>query len=224
MCAVCKHTDNRWLLLYIERWLKAPVQAEDGTLLSREKGPPQGSVISPLLANLFLHYAFDEWMRRNYESIPLELYADDILVHCRSEKQARWIKTVIFSRVPLKRPDHPSQNVNDENTLAVWVVWHQLIVLKSVSHIINVERCTYEKSCTKVRTWPKNHRMDSGTNKIVLCPIRLLLASFIFFYRCPEMRDKRVIHLFMRASRCAFRSYTGDSFLQPERAILRTWH
>jgi RNA-directed DNA polymerase len=99
MRAVRKHTDNKWLLLYIERWLKAPVQVEDGTIYSRGKGSPQGSVISPLLANLFLHYAFDEWMRRNYGSIPFERYADDILVHCRSEKQARWIKTVIERRL-----------------------------------------------------------------------------------------------------------------------------
>ena len=99
MRAVRKHTDSKWLLLYIERWLKAPVQAADGTLVSREKGSPQGSVISPLLANLFLHYAFDEWMRRNYDSIPFERYADDILVHCKSEKQARWIKTVIEERL-----------------------------------------------------------------------------------------------------------------------------
>jgi RNA-directed DNA polymerase len=99
MRAVRKHTDNKWLLLYIERWLKAPVQAEDGTLISRGKGSPQGSVISPLLANLFLHYAFDEWMRRNYDSIPFERYADDILVHGKSEKQARWIKTIIEERL-----------------------------------------------------------------------------------------------------------------------------
>jgi len=81
MRAVRKHTDCRWLLLYIKRWLKAPAQLEDGTLVSRGKGSPQGSVISPLLANLFLHYAFDEWMRRNHSSIPFERYADDILVH-----------------------------------------------------------------------------------------------------------------------------------------------
>ena len=99
MRAVRKHTDSKWLLLYIERWLKAPVQVEDGTICSRGKGSPQGSVISPLLANLFLHYAFDEWMRRNNNNIPFERYADDILVHCRSEKQARWIKSVIERRL-----------------------------------------------------------------------------------------------------------------------------
>jgi len=110
MRAVRKHTDSKWLLLYIERWLQAPVQVADGTLVSREKGSPQGSVISPLLANLFLHYAFDEWMRRNYESIPFERYADDILVHCRSEKQAAWIKMVIEGRLQQCRLElHPDK-------------------------------------------------------------------------------------------------------------------
>jgi len=99
MRAVRKHTDSKWLLLYIERWLKAPVQTANGTIVGREKGSPQGSVISPLLANLFLHYAFDEWMRRNNENIPFERYADDILVHCKSEKQAQWIKTAIERRL-----------------------------------------------------------------------------------------------------------------------------
>jgi RNA-directed DNA polymerase len=77
MRAVRKHTQCKWLLLYIERWLKAPMQLTDGTLISRDKGSPQGSVISPLLSNLFLHYAFDEWMQRNHKNIPFERYADD---------------------------------------------------------------------------------------------------------------------------------------------------
>ena len=77
MRAVRKHSDCPWVLLYIERWLKAPVQFDDGTLENREKGTPQGGVISPLLANLFLHYAFDVWMSRNYSSVPFERYADD---------------------------------------------------------------------------------------------------------------------------------------------------
>ena len=110
MRAVRKHTDSKWLLLYIERWLKAPVQARDGTLGNRAKGSPQGSVISPLLANLFLHYAFDEWMRRNYGSMPFERYADDIVVHCGSEKQAKRIKTVIEQRLKQCRLElHPEK-------------------------------------------------------------------------------------------------------------------
>lgn len=99
MRAVTKHTDCKWLLLYIERWLEAPVQLKDGTLVSRDKGTPQGSVISPLLANLFLHYAFDEWMRRKSPEIPFERYADDIIVHCHSERQALWMKAEVEKRL-----------------------------------------------------------------------------------------------------------------------------
>ena len=98
MRAVRKHTDCRWVLLYIERWLKAAVQLPDGTLEPREKGSPQGSVVSPLLSNLFLHYAFDRWMSVHYPFIPFERYADDILCHCRSEAQARKLWRVLEQR------------------------------------------------------------------------------------------------------------------------------
>lgn len=87
--AVRHHTDCRWVLLYIERWLKAPVMMEDGSLVSQERGTPQGGVISPLLANLFLHYAFDKWMDRENSHVPFERYADDIICHCRTEGEAR---------------------------------------------------------------------------------------------------------------------------------------
>ena len=89
MRAVRHHTDCPWVLLYIERWLKAPVQMEDGSLVARERGTPQGGVISPLLANLFLHYTFDIWMARNYPHIPFERYADDAICHCRRRKRRR---------------------------------------------------------------------------------------------------------------------------------------
>ena len=96
--AVRQHTDCRWVLLYIERWLTAPVQFADGTLEPREQGSPQGSVISPLLSNLFLHYAFDRWMAVHHPSIPFERFADDILCHCHSKAQARWLWTVLEQR------------------------------------------------------------------------------------------------------------------------------
>jgi RNA-directed DNA polymerase len=98
MKAVRKHTDCRWVLLYIERWLTAPVLMPDGSLSRTGKGTPQGGVISPLLANLFLHYAFDEWMRRNCSNIPFERYADDAVCHCKSEAQAKWLKAELESR------------------------------------------------------------------------------------------------------------------------------
>lgn len=87
--AVRHHTDCRWVLLYIERWLKAPVMMADGSLVAQECGTPQGGVISPLLANLFLHYAFDKWMDRENPHVPFERYADDIICHCRTEGEAR---------------------------------------------------------------------------------------------------------------------------------------
>ena len=98
MKAVRKHTDQKWVLLYIERWLKVPVVHPDGTEEPREVGTPQGGVISPLLANLFLHYAFDEWMRRNRPSIPFERYADDIVCHCTTERQAQNLLEVLRER------------------------------------------------------------------------------------------------------------------------------
>jgi len=91
MKAVRKHTDNKWVILYIERWLKAPMQLPDGTLQERTKGTPQGGVISPVLSNLFLHYVFDVWMSRNYQVVPWCRYADDAVIHCRTEQQAKQI-------------------------------------------------------------------------------------------------------------------------------------
>jgi len=97
--AVAHHTDERWVLLYISRWLTAPMQMPDGTLVAREKGTPQGSPISPLLANLFMHYAFDRWMAREHPDCPFERYADDIVAHCDSEEQARSLLAAIADRL-----------------------------------------------------------------------------------------------------------------------------
>lgn len=89
MKSVQKHTDCKWILLYIKRWLEAPMQLTNGNKVIREKGTPQGSVISPVLSNLFLHYVFDTWMQRNYPSMQWCRYADDGLIHCKTENQAR---------------------------------------------------------------------------------------------------------------------------------------
>jgi group II intron reverse transcriptase/maturase len=128
MRAVRKHTDCPWALLYIERWLQAPVQGTDGCLIVREKGTPQGSVISPLLANLYLHYAFDLWMRRTHPDIPFERFADDVICHCRSEAQAEDLRVslegrlaacglnlhpdktkIVYCKDDDRRGDHPNQ-------------------------------------------------------------------------------------------------------------------
>jgi RNA-directed DNA polymerase len=96
--AVRHHTDCKWLLLYIERWLKAPLQEADGTKIERNCGTPQGGVISPLLANLFLHYAFDVWMTKNHANMPWARYADDGILHCSSLRQANWILSKLQAR------------------------------------------------------------------------------------------------------------------------------
>jgi RNA-directed DNA polymerase len=97
--AVSKHTGLRWALLYIERWPVAPLEKQDGTLVQRDRGTPQGSAISPLLANLFLHYAFDRWMARKFPGCPFERYADDGVVHCRSEAEARHVLASLSERM-----------------------------------------------------------------------------------------------------------------------------
>lgn len=99
MKAVRHHTDCKWVLLYIERWLTAPMQNEDGTLSRRDRGTPQGGVISPLLANLFLHYAFDRWMAAHFPKVPFCRYADDGLIHCRSQGQAQFLRQRLADRL-----------------------------------------------------------------------------------------------------------------------------
>ena len=110
MRAVKKHAKDKWMVLYIERWLKAPAQAEDGHVTERGKGTPQGGVASPLLANLFLHYAFDRWMQRTYPHLPFERYADDAIVHCRTETEAQEVRRAIAERMQECRLElHPEK-------------------------------------------------------------------------------------------------------------------
>lgn len=97
--AVRKHTDCKWILLYIERWLKTPVKKSNGMLMKRTKGTPQGAVISPLLANLFLHYCMDEWLRIKYPNCPFERYADDGVIHCKTEAQATELRENLEKRL-----------------------------------------------------------------------------------------------------------------------------
>lgn len=110
MKAVRRHTDCRWVVLYIERWLKAEVLMPDGTLMKPEKGTPQGGVISPLLANLFLHYAFDRWMDRHHPEVPFERYADDAICHCDSQAQAESLRAELRDRLAACRLElHPEK-------------------------------------------------------------------------------------------------------------------
>ena len=108
--SVRHHTDCPWVLLYIERWLKVPVSMGDGSVVERQAGTPQGGVISPLLANLFLHYAFDAWMARYNPHIPFERYADDIVCHCRSADEAQALRSALQERLAAcKLEMHPGK-------------------------------------------------------------------------------------------------------------------
>ncbi|MBV8521642.1 MAG: group II intron reverse transcriptase/maturase [Acetobacteraceae bacterium] len=98
MKAVRKYVQRKWALLYIERWLTAPME-RNGELIERSRGTPQGGVISPILSNLFLHYAFDLWMTRAHPELPWCRYADDGLVHCRSEEEARLVMGTLQTRL-----------------------------------------------------------------------------------------------------------------------------
>jgi RNA-directed DNA polymerase len=91
--------DQRWVVLYVRRWLKAPVRMPDGRQVERDRGTSQGSAVSPVLANLFLHYAFDSWLEREFPAVEFERYADDAVVHCATERQARQVRAALEERM-----------------------------------------------------------------------------------------------------------------------------
>jgi RNA-directed DNA polymerase len=92
-------TEQRWVVLYVKRWLAAPLQQPDGTLIERDRGTPQGSAISPVLANLFMHYAFDSWLVREFPTVSFERFADDAVVHCATKRQAHQVLAALATRM-----------------------------------------------------------------------------------------------------------------------------
>lgn len=110
MKAVNKHTMINWELLYIKRWLACPSQSKDGEIKDRASGVPQGGVISPVLSNLFMHYAFDMWMKLQFPNNPFCRYADDAIVHCKSKSEAELIKSALKQRMnTCKLELHPTK-------------------------------------------------------------------------------------------------------------------
>jgi RNA-directed DNA polymerase len=99
MKAVEHHKAEKWMMLYISRWLKAPVQHKDGKIEETTRGTPQGGVISPVLANLYLHYTFDRWMERSFPGVEFERYADDIIIHCATKEQSEQIEQALAKRL-----------------------------------------------------------------------------------------------------------------------------
>lgn len=125
--AIKKHTNCKWVILYVERWMKAPIQQADGTREVRNKGVPQGGSVSPIISNIFMHHAFDMWMRQNYPTIPFERYVDDAIVHCKTKRQADFMRVKIEERLAeYKLKLHPEKtrivyckNSNRKNTFPI---------------------------------------------------------------------------------------------------------
>jgi RNA-directed DNA polymerase len=179
--AVRRHTDCPWVLLYIERWLKAPVQMEDGSIVPRTAGTPQGGVISPLLANLFLHYAFDMWMARSYPHIPFERYADDAICHCRSAEEAQALWKALADRLSIckltlhpektrivyckdvnRREDHPNQSFDflGFTFRARKTVWHGYLLAHGFRPAVSPKALKAIRRT--IRGWALHHRSDKS--------------------------------------------------------------
>ena len=178
--AVRKHTDQKWILLYVERWLKAPMQREDGTRVARDRGSPQGSAISPLLANLFLHYAFDRWMQRTFPGIQFERYCDDVVVHCTSEQQAGDVREAIAQRlaecrlemhrektriVYCKDADRRGNYVHERFDFLGYTFRPRLSKSKHGKHFVNFTPGVSDEAAKAIRRTIRSWRLDERSDK-----------------------------------------------------------
>ena len=127
---LAKHSTEKWVLMYVERWLKAGIQQKDGQVQARTKGTPQGGVVSPLLANLYLHHAFDEWMQQTHPTTHFERYADDIVIHCQTEQQAVGLWQELASRMAQYKLElHPDKT--------------KIVYCKDYRRAANVGNCSF---------------------------------------------------------------------------------
>jgi RNA-directed DNA polymerase len=183
--AVAHHTDRKWILLYVERWLKAPLQKQDGTLVARDRGTPQGSAISPLLANVFMHYAFDAWMVREFPRLGFERYCDDAVVHCRSEVQARRVRDAIAARfaqvglelhpdktriVYCKDADRPGSAAHEKFTFLGYEFRPRLAKNRHGKHFVSflpaVSTDAKKKMGAAIRSWGLGRRSDKSLDDL----------------------------------------------------------
>jgi group II intron reverse transcriptase/maturase len=216
--AVRKYTDCRWVLLYIERWLKAPAQLEDGSIVPRTAGTPQGGVVSPCLANLFLHYVFDKWMGRSFPDIRFERYADDIICHFRSAEEAQVLWSALEARVvacrlalhPQKtmlvyckdanrRGDHPIQSFDFLGY--EWprsAVWHGRQL--GVSFLPAASPKALKAIPQTVRRWVLDRRSDKALEDLARMfnpHIQGWINYYGHFYRSRLLRDLQRIDAYL---------------------------
>jgi group II intron reverse transcriptase/maturase len=229
MRAVRHHTSCAWVLLYIERWLRAPVRMPDGTLVAREKGTPQGSVVSPILANLFLHYSFDMWLQREFPACPFERYADDAIIHCGSQEQARKLlamlqqrfaecklelhpqKTkVVYCKDANRRGNYPEQSFDflghtfrpreaKNRSGELFVSFSPAVSVKAIKAMRQVLRC-----------WKLPHRSDLATEDLVKW-LQPVVRGWINYYGrfCPSALYRALSMVDELVVRWARRKYKG---------------
>jgi len=197
--AVRKHTPERWQVMYIERWLTAPTETSEG-VTARTCGTPQGGVISPLLMNLFMHYAFDSWMVRRHTELPIARYADDAVVHCRSRAEAETVLATIASRLEeCGLQIHPEKSMivyckdgtrcgDSEHTQFTFLVFTfraRVAARKDGSTFtgflpaVSAEACSAMRS--RIRSW-RLHRWSSVSLGRLLAAHRRVLAGWLNYY------------------------------------------
>jgi group II intron reverse transcriptase/maturase len=189
------HTQEKWILLYIKRWLKAPIQ-QSSKLTKREKGTPQGGVISPLLANLFLHYAFDRWISKKYPTVPFERYADDIVCHCRTLQESEELKEAIQKRLEeCKLELHPKKT--------------KIVYCKDVVRKGNYENTSFDFLGYTFR--PRVLRSRKGN-------------LFVRFHPAMSRNSAKKIRRTIRSWKIQLKTYTSlESLSKMYSAILRGW-
>lgn len=198
--AVERHTDQRWILLYVARWLTAPIRNVDGSLAERDRGTPQGSAISPLLANLFMHYAFDAWMRRTVPTVAFERYCDDVVVHCTSERQALFVKDAIARRlgecglqlhpdktriVYCKDSDRTGSHEHEQFDFLGYTFRPRLAVSRTGHRFVSFSPAVSRSACkamgTTIRAWRLNRR-SSQTLQEFAAIINPIVRGWVNYY------------------------------------------
>ena len=236
---VAKHTNLPWVLLYVRRWLQAPLQTADGTLVARDRGTPQGSAISPLLANLFLHYAFDRWLSGKFPMVSFERYADDAVIHCRSRAQARHVLARVADRmaevglelhpdktriVYCKDKNRRGSHEHEQFTFLGYTFGPRLAASPHghfVSFSPAVSNSATKAIRAKIRDWGLHHRSESSLTQLadsINAIVRGWVTYYGRFYRSRLYPTLRQINEYL--VRWAMRKYKR---LRRRKTRARTW-
>jgi RNA-directed DNA polymerase len=198
--AVARHTDAAWVLLYVRRWLVAPLAQPDGTLAARDRGSPQGSPVSPVLANIFLHYALDAWLARTFPDVPFERYADDAVAHGRTEREAREVLAAIRTRlaecglalneaktriVYCKDADRRGRYEHTSFTFLGFTFRPRLSKNRFGKHFVNFSPAVSKEACVRMRREIRHWRVHERSDKTLTDLARMfntVIQGWINYY------------------------------------------